>query len=590
MSKLIPEDYIRDLIARTNIIDIVSKHVALKKQGANYFGCCPFHNEKSPSFSVNEKKQFFYCFGCGASGTVIEFIKRIGHLTFPEAIEELASIHGIDVPYSSSYSKQQSAETRNLRTKLYDITEKTAQFYQQTLQSPAAQKAREYLSKRGLTAETINRFSLGYAPDEWDKTINTVARSKELQSAYQQAGLSVISRKQSQLDRFRDRIMFPIRDRQGKYVAFGGRIIENGDPKYLNSPETPIFHKGRLLYGLYEALEKNASPDLLLVVEGYMDVVSLSQYGIDYAVASLGTATTVEQLQLMFRFTSKVVCCYDGDKAGRHAAWRTLTTVLPLLTDDKQIDFLFLPESEDPDSFVQKHGKVKFEEQFKQAQSLSAFFFDTLVKQVDLTTQEGKSKLSAMAVPLLKQVTAQTTLLYLKEQLAYKLNLMNMAEFNALFNQQTTSKTSYQPIELKLTTMRILIGLLIQYPQLACHIDEPDALAITDLAGILLFINLVKFCHSSPGLNTAQILEHYRESEFEKQLEILACWNHMYDEDKVEAIFLQTVSELYDHILSQRFDTLVAKERSEGLTNDEKQEVHTIALSKAKNKQAKQSL
>lgn len=586
MSKLIPNDYIRDLVARTNIVDVISKHVVLKKKGANYFGCCPFHNEKSPSFSVNEKKQFFYCFGCGASGTVIEFIKRIEHLTFPETIEELANMHGIDVPYSDSTKNAQHHEARNLRTKLYEITETTARFYQKTLLTPAAQQARDYLKKRGLNDEIIACFNLGYAPNEWDKTVKSVANTPEKQEIYKQAGLAVTSRKQTLLDRFRDRIMFPIRDRQGKFVAFGGRIINDGDPKYLNSPETPIFHKGRLLYGLYEALEKNENPPLLLVVEGYMDVVSLAQYGVDYAVASLGTATTLEQIQLLFRYTNKIVCCYDGDNAGRRAAWRTLTTALPLLTDETQIDFLFLPENDDPDSFIQQNGKAEFEKQLHDAHSFYTFLFDTLVKQVDLNTQEGKSKLSAMAIPLINQVNAKTTQLYLKEQLAYKLNLLNLTEFNSLFDEKAPQTPVYTPIKFKITTMRILIGLLVQYPELADYVSEPDALIQSEQAGIDLFIDLVKLCQQSPGLTTAQILEHYRDNNYYKQLEILASWNHMYEEEQVSFIFTKTLRELYDRILLQRFDTLLAKERSEGLSDEEKQEVRTInlVLSQSKNK------
>lgn len=589
MSKLIPDDFIRDLIARTNIVDIVSQRVKLKKKGINYFGCCPFHNEKTPSFSVNEKKQFFYCFGCGASGSVIEFLKQSEHLSFPEAIEELASIHGLDVPYSNA-EKGSTQVHRNQRATLYQLTEKVKSHYQACLALPQADAARQYLANRNLTEETIQSFGLGYALPGWQTTLDKIVHSQEELQFYEQAGLLVTQEGNKRYDRFRDRIMFPIRDRQGHVVAFGGRVLDQSEPKYLNSPETPIFHKSRILYGLYEVLEKHNTPSRLMIVEGYMDVISLAQAGVDYAVASLGTATTTEHIQLLFRHTDTVICCYDGDNAGRRAAWRTLNTALPILDDGQQLQFLFLPDGEDPDSLVKKEGKTAFEERLINAQSLPDFLFDTLTQQTDIGSQAGRSKLGSLAIPMIQQVKAKTLSIFLKEQLSYKLRINNMASFDQLFEKtESDSEPSPKPAKMKLTTMRIVIGLLVQNPELAKHISHPDELTLCDMAGIALFIDLLKTCHAHPGMTSAQLLETYRDSPSKKQLETLAIWNHMYKEEAIESAFLSAVRELYDTILMQRLNTLLTKESSSGLTAEERKEVWEINLALSKTKKAHSS-
>lgn len=586
MVKLIPDDFIRDIIARTNIVDIVSRHVKLKKKGNNYFGCCPFHNEKTASFCVNEKKQFFHCFGCGVSGSVIEFLKQIEHLSFPETMEELAVLHGLEVPYTNTdkNSDKGSLILRNIRADIYQLMNTIAHYYHTYLKQSDTQQAQAYLTQRGIDKQTIDRFNIGFAPNGWQTTSKKFVHSKEMLTVYDQAGMLVTNDQGQQYDRFRGRVMFPIRDRQGNIVAFGGRSINNSEPKYLNSPETSVFHKSRILYGLYEVLKKHHSPQKLLIVEGYMDVISLAQFGIDYAVASLGTATTSEQLQLLFRSTDHVICCYDGDTAGRRAAWRTLTTALPILSDDKQLQFLFLPDNEDPDSLVRKEGKTHFETRLTSAQTLAIFLFDTLTKQTNLTTPEGRAKLSALAVPLINQVNAKVLNLYLKEQLGFKLNILNQIEFNKLFitHTQEEQPAHWQP-KLKLTTMRILIGLLVQYPnELSPLIANPNELLQCKVNGVELLVELLKLCHHYPGITTAQLLESFRENKFFHQLETLATWNHMYEDTQLESIFLNTLRELYDTILTERFNQLIAKDKNEGLTSTERKEVHAINIALSK--------
>ena len=587
MKGLIPRDFILDLIARASILDVISKRVKMKKKGNNYFGCCPFHDEKTASFSLNEKKQIYYCFGCGASGSVVNFLMQYERLSFPEAIEELASMQGIQVPYTDNDNNQiaqsKQVESRNIRRDLYTLMAKITNFYQQQLALSTSIDAHKYLEQRGLNTEIIARYKIGYAPSSSQLTFQNIVKTKNEAELYDKAGMSVNSDRGNRFDRFRGRIMFPIRDRQGNVIAFGGRTIINDSAKYLNSPETPIFHKGFQLYGLYEALETNRNPKQLIIVEGYMDVVSLAQYGIDYAVAALGTATSEEHIKLLFRATDSVIFCYDGDNAGRNAAWRALNVLLPCLIDGKEIIFTFLPQDEDPDSFVRKVGKTGFEDYLKTAPNLSKFLFDELLKQVDLKTPEGKAKLSSLALPLLDQIKAKAFRLNLLQQLGRYLGLLDLSQIEQLMQsnrQKYESKISKTvPIaQMKLTTMRILIGLLLQYPNLAQFVSDINAIGQVKMAGIDIFIELLELCQRYPNITTAQILTECLERPFYKQLSRLATWEFHYQDDDIESIFTHTLKELYDNILAQRQDELIAKERVSGLSTAEKKELATLIL------------
>lgn len=587
MKGQIPRDFILELIARSSILDVISKRVKMKKQGNNYFGCCPFHDEKTASFSLNEKKQIYYCFGCGATGSVVTFLMQYERLSFPEAIEELASMQGIRVPYVDSENNQidrsKHIESRNVRRDLYELMAKITHFYQQQLAQPTSTAANQYLEQRGLNAEIINRYKIGFAPNEWRLTLQNVVKTKTEAELYNQAGMLVTNDNGNQYDRFRGRIMFPIRDRQGNVIAFGGRTIINDNAKYINSPETSIFHKGFQLYGLYEAQEVNRNPKQLMVVEGYMDVVSLAQFGIDYAVAALGTATSEEHIKLLFRATDSVIFCYDGDNAGRSAAWRALNVLLPCLIDGKKITFAFLPQDEDPDSLVRKIGKDGFESYLQTAPNLSKFLFDELLKQVDLKTPEGKAKLSSLALPLLDQVKAKAFRLNLLQQLGKYLGLLDVSQLEQLLrtsrakgNEKTVVNTPVSQV--KLTTMRILIGLLIQYPYLAKQVTDIQAVSQVKMAGIEFFIELLELCQHYPNITTAQILTEYIDKPFYKQLNRLATWEHHYQDNQIESIFSHTLKELYDNILAQRQDELIAKERVSGLSTAEKKELATLIL------------
>ncbi|MEE3662316.1 DNA primase [Brenneria sp. g21c3] len=578
MAGRIPRVFINDLLARTDIVDLIDARVKLKKQGKNYHACCPFHHEKTPSFTVNGDKQFYHCFGCGAHGNAIDFLMNYDRLEFVESIEELAAAYGLEVPYETGTGPTQLE--RHQRQSLYELMGQLSEFYQQALSQSIGSQALHYLQQRGLSAEVISHFAIGFAPAGWDNALKRFGRNNDDRSTLNDAGMLVTNEQGRTYDRFRERVMFPIRDKRGRVIAFGGRVLGDGVPKYLNSPETEIFHKGRQLYGLYEAQRNHPELKRLLVVEGYMDVVALAQFGIDYAVASLGTSTTADHIQLLFRATDQVVCCYDGDRAGREAAWRALETALPYLNDGRQLRFMFLPDGEDPDTLVRKIGKESFEQQMEQALPLSQFLFETLQQQVDMSSPDGRAKLSTLALPLIGQVPGETLRLYLRQQLGNKLGILDDSQLDRLLPKVAEHALPYQPPQLKVTTMRILIGLLVQNPRLSAEVPE---LALEDIdeskvAGLTLFRDLVKTCNASPGMNMGLLLEKYRDSKYRKQLETMASWNHMIEEDELDEKFRISLAELYDQLLSQRQETLIARERTHGLNAKEKKELWSLQL------------
>jgi DNA primase len=580
MAGRIPRVFINDLLARTDIVDLIDARVKLKKQGKNYHACCPFHNEKTPSFTVNGEKQFYHCFGCGAHGNAIDFLMNYDRLEFVESIEELATSHGLDVPYEAGNGPSQME--RHQRQSLYQLMENLNGFYQQSLQQSSAQSARDYLEHRGLSADIINHFSIGYAPAGWDNVLKRFGKQPEDRESLMEAGMLVSNDKGRVYDRFRERVMFPIRDKRGRVIGFGGRVLGNDTPKYLNSPETPVFHKGRQLYGLYEALKNHPEPKRLLVVEGYMDVVALAQYGVDYAVASLGTSTTAEHIQLLFRSTDNVICCYDGDRAGREAAWRALETALPYMNDGRQLRFMFLPDGEDPDTLVRKEGKAAFEARMEQAMPLSSFLFDSLLPQVDLSSRDGKARLSTLALPLITQIPGETLRIYLRQELGNKLGILDDAQLEKLMPKQGPGGSTPVAPPLKRTTMRVLVALLIQNPQLATLVPSLDGLAESKIAGLPLFIELVTRCNENPGLTTGQLLELYRGTNFSQTLETLAVWNHMIVDEESEAVFQDSLASVYDSALEERLEFLIARERTHGLSTDERRELWALSQAFAK--------
>lgn len=586
MAGLIPRDFINDIIAKADIVDVVGSRVKLKKAGSNnYQACCPFHHEKTPSFTVSKNKQFYHCFGCGAHGNAIGFLMDYDKLEFVEAVEELASMLGLDVPREQSADKKSFKSQTGYKAKkdLYALMQEIAQTYQAEL--PKHDNALAYLQQRGLSADVIQRFGIGFVPDVFDLILNKFGRSKEEQDRLFDLGMLKRSERGKVYDTFRHRVMFPIRDRRGRTIAFGGRVLGDERPKYLNSSETITYHKGNELYGLFEALQANDTPEMLLVVEGYMDVVALAQFGVNYAVASLGTATTPEQIQLAFRSTEQIVCCYDGDRAGRDAAWRALENALPYLEDGRQLKFIFLPDGEDPDTYIRQYGKEGFEQYIQQAQSLETFLFEHLLQQqIDLATKEGKSKLASLAVPLINRVSGETLRLYLQNALGQKLGIINPSQLEKLFARHPKSENAIsqvaksavkKPTEIKRTPMRVMVALLLQNPHLA---QLPYDLALFkalkgDMAGLDLLESLTALCRDNVGITMGQILEHYRDTNFAKPLEMLAVWDHLIDDEQIETTFVDTLAYYANQLTEQRIEELIAKDRSSGLDVQEKQEL-----------------
>ncbi|WNN43751.1 DNA primase [Winslowiella toletana] len=574
MAGRIPRVFINDLLARTDIVDLIDARVKLKKQGKNYHACCPFHNEKTPSFTVNGEKQFYHCFGCGAHGNAIDFLMNYDRLEFVESIEELATLYGLEVPYEAGSGPSQLE--RHQRQSLYQLMEGLSSFYQQALPQGPAAPARDYLAKRGLSEEVIKHFAIGFAPPGWDNVLKRFGRDEENRQSLIDAGMLVTNDKGRSYDRFRERVMFPIHDKRGRVIGFGGRVLGDGMPKYLNSPETDIFHKGRQLYGLYEAQKNHPEPARLLVVEGYMDVVALAQFGIDYAVASLGTSTTADHIQLLFRSTENVICCYDGDRAGREAAWRALETALPYMTDGRQLRFMFLPDGEDPDTLVRKEGKEAFEARMEQAMPLSSFLFDSLMPQVDLSSRDGRARLSTLALPLISQIPGETLRIYLRQELGKYLGILDDSQLEKLLPKKAENATPTLAPQLKRTTMRILIGLLVQNPQLSAMVPSLQGLGQSKMAGLPLFVELVNTCTAHPGLTTGQLLELYRGTNFSQHLETLATWNHMVVDDEVETMFKDSLASMYDSALEQRQEELIARDRTQGLNAEERRELWSL--------------
>ena len=578
MAGLIPQSFIDDLLHRSDIVEVVDKRVALKKSGKNYQACCPFHNEKTPSFSVQPERQFYYCFGCGAGGNAIGFIMNFDHVDFPQAVEILARDAGLEVPREES-----KAESRrnSEHAKLFKALDRASKFYQQQLrQHRGRQRAVDYLTSRGVVGEIARDFSLGYAPPGWDNLIEALGDSAEQQRALLKAGM-VIERNRPEnnkeqnthkapyYDRFRDRIMFPIRDSRGRVIAFGGRVLGEDKPKYLNSPETPVFLKGSELYGLYESKKSGEKFTRLLLVEGYMDVIALAQMGIRNAVATLGTATSARHLTRMFRAVSEVVFCFDGDTAGRNAAWRALETSLPLMEDGRRVRFLFLPDGEDPDTRVRSIGTEGFLQEIEQATPLEQFFFDKLSEGVDIQSIEGKARLTNMAKPLIrlfpKGVYGQLMLNKLSETLGIsseslgQLLASSPPERGSGFEPPETkmaqqpdarSRATQQPARLnrirKSASLKA-IELLLRNPEIALTLQadlEPLRYAGDESQKLLL--TLIEKIRKDPSTETYHLLGYCYGTSLGGQLTQLLQAEKITPQEGVEAEFTQ----MLDNILS----------------------------------------
>lgn len=589
MAGRIPEQFIDELLVRADIVDVIDRRVPLKKAGKDYKACCPFHEEKTASFTVSADKQFYHCFGCGAHGSAIGFLMEYEHLPFPEAIEELASILGMDVPrQGGSFSGPVASDTPELLA----ILNEADLFYRQQLRNHAdAQEAVDYLKQRGLTGEIAAQFGIGFAPDAWDTLAASLGTSDERRKLLEKAGLVTSKQGGGVYDRFRHRIMFPIHDYRGRVVGFGGRLLPGGESdaaKYLNSPETPVFHKGREMYGLFRAREAIKNANRVLVVEGYMDVVALAQHGVENVVAALGTATTPDHLERLFRHAPEVVFCFDGDRAGRQAAWRALEQSLPLLRSGRLVSFLFLPEGEDPDSMIRAEGREGFEQRLASVTPLPEFLMDELTAKVDLSRADGQARFAELAKPLLQKVPGGVFREILLEMLEKKAGLGRDKLSKSLNLDKKPSSMTGGMDARKAQGHRLVssvnqdslqglvrqaITMLLQEPQLVVHAGDYDLLTALDWRGLDLLRDMLELIAKEPELNQARVLERYRETEYFPHLQKLAGRKPLLEEVDKQAEF----SGIFDQMRIQAARTRVQSLHNKGVNERTEQENRELA-------------
>lgn len=604
MTGRIPKEFIDQLLTRINIVDVIQARLPLRKAGREYMACCPFHGEKTPSFTVSPTKQFYHCFGCGAHGSAISFLMDYEHLDYTEAIEALARVLGIEVPRENDAKFMPSAKKAKL-TDLYSLLGDAAKLYTQCLnQAPQAQ---DYLQQRGLSKEVIEQYGLGFSPDDWNTTGKYFA-AQYGQDKLLASGLQLKNEQGKIYDRFRGRLMFPIRNRKGQVIGFGGRVLGSGTPKYLNSPETEVFHKGSELYGLFEARQQTRHLERLLVVEGYMDVIALAQFGITYAVATLGTATTSQHIELLFRQVPEVVFCFDGDRAGKEAAWRALETALPELRDGREVRFLFLPTGEDPDTQVRKIGQAAFEASLTKALPLSKFFTIGLKEELgfkaDATlhvsedsarfANEAKRLLDLMPEILIKQPLLQEVQrlsgLALGQETPFIEELSATVrpstgkfkgKYTELKPQGVRAKTA-KDFEVRKTPVRYAITLLVHSPELVAEIENPEKLLEWELPGVELLVKLVAMIEDCHGIHAAALLERFRGTAHEKTLLKLMLWQpQSTDEALLKREFQDCLQRMKDQATAKGIERLLAKEQTQGLNEQEKHDLFSLLQEKS---------
>lgn len=584
MSGRIPQTFIDDLINRSDIVEVIDTRVPLKKAGREYQACCPFHNEKTPSFTVSPNKQFYHCFGCGAHGTAVSFLMEYENLDFIEALKELASNVGMELPKSEGFSNSTPRVDKSVTQSLYEVMGRADQFFQQQLrQHPQASQAVDYLKQRGLSGEIARDFGIGFAPPGWDNLIKALAPTPT--KLLLDAGLVIEKEgKGSFYDRFRERIMFPIRDQRGRVIAFGGRIMGDGKPKYLNSPETDVFHKGKELYGLFEARQTLKQVERLIVVEGYMDVVALAQFGVRNAVATLGTAVTEDHLNQLFRTCSEVIFCFDGDNAGRKAAWRGLENGLPLMQKGRQIRFLFLPDGEDPDTYIRKLGVEAFQQQVEEAQLLSDFLIEQLSANADLRQVDGQSRFIEQLKPLMQQLPAGTYMELLLDRIASKLHMdaARLKQFlglaGAAMSPRQSARMPKQERSQRPSPIRSAITLLLNHPTFAEMAENPEDLRKIELPGITLLVDLLENIQQQPQISTPVLLEQWRHREGGQHLMALVQNEHLFSEDaeKMAEKFRGVLNELQRIKNQQEHDRLLAKFNQ--LSDEERKRYQELTL------------
>ena len=580
MSGLIPQHFIDDLITRADIVEVLGRRIQLKKAGREFKACCPFHDEKTPSFTVSPSKGFYHCFGCGAHGTALGFLMEYDHMEFVEAVESLAGMMGIDVP------REESQQPARRYDELFELMQKVEKHYQGELRRH--QPAADYLQARAIDGATAKRFGIGYAPAGWSHLLDKFGTSNEAIERLLAVGLIIRKDNGKHYDRFRERIMFPIRDSRGRCIGFGGRVMGQEEPKYLNSPETVLFHKGRELYGLYEARQAIRHIERLVVVEGYMDVVALARHGIDFAAATLGTATSDEHLNRLFRLSDEVHFCFDGDRAGRAAAWRALETALPQIREGRQIRFVFLPDGQDPDSYVQTDGADGFEKAMDQAVAPSDYLVEELASQGDMKSVDGRARLAGLAKPLISKIPPGVYKELLIERLAESVGLAAPKLAAILAKDQSTptprasreglSELRHQskPSAGKPSIVRRAISLLLNNPDAADKLDV-EQLAGVSRPGTELLRDLIETVQAEPTMTTARLLERWRSHEEGRHLGKLAAVELPVSDDfDASAELEQCIAQLALAGKRDRVDFLIEKERLNSLSDAERSELRQL--------------
>ena len=629
----IPQTFIQELLARADVVEIVGRYVALKKGGANFMGLCPFHGEKSPSFSVSPAKQFYHCFGCGKNGNAISFLMEHTGMGFVEAVTDLAQQFGLQMPEddASPQDRARAQEQREKQHTLNSVLEKAAEAYRRQLKD--SPRAVSYFKGRGVSGEVAKLFGLGYAPEGWRSLASVFAHYDDpllVESGLVISNTEDDAAQEKRYDRFRDRVMFPIRDSRGRIIAFGGRVLGDDKPKYLNSPETPVFHKGQELYGLFEARKNNRNLDEIIVVEGYMDVIALAQQGLRNAVATLGTATSEEHMKRLFRVVPSVLFCFDGDQAGRNAAWRALEATLSSLQDGRRARFLFLPEGEDPDTLVRSEGTDAFRARINQhAQPLADYFFQQLTEEADPRSLEGKAHMATLAAPLIDKVPGANLKSLMRMRLLEITGLSGEAVSQLVHNAPQDAPPAYDPgmdydampdysdfhqpqeayapqqewtpkkpgaggkkwdkkpwskngkrgdrdeayaprtpVAVEAPTL-IALRTLIHYPQLAKKVESADHFANESNTYAQVLIALIEAVQKNPKLNSIQLMARWHGTEQGRLLKALAEKEWLIDGDNLEQQFLDTITRLSAGQHTQTLDELIKRARQPGLSAEE---------------------
>jgi DNA primase len=533
MAGRIPKSFIDELVTRADLVEVIGSRVALKKAGSNYKGLCPFHGEKTPSFTVSPAKGFYHCFGCSASGNAIGFLMAFENLGFVDAVEALAESMALDVPREGA-----APERATDSDDLYALLREADQIYRSALRT--SETAIAYLKQRGIDGATAGRFGIGYAPQAWDTILRALGSTEARVDKLLQAGLIIANDNGRRYDRFRDRIMFPIRNPRGQVIGFGGRVLGAGEPKYLNSPETPVFRKGHELYGLYEARQNRGRPAEIIVVEGYLDVASLVQFGIENVVATLGTATTTENIRRLTRLTNRLLFCFDGDRAGKAAAWRALETALPYGGGSVEVKFLLLPEGDDPDTYVRTKGAAAFRNLVTAAMPLSDFLVKEMADRVDFSQVGGRSRFQAVAKPLLSRLPEGTYRAAVMEAFGARLHIAP-AVLDQLMTDDAKPAAPSVPATAsgRKTAVQRVINVALKFPGAATQLEHLDRLDLLNQRGADLLRRVIAAARDLPGATTGRLLENLRDDPDFRHLErIVAAESEPLETDDEAAGFL----------------------------------------------------